>query len=149
MQRRVTNGTSPAPPARLQLLNASPGRFCWLDLAARDAREAVRFYEGLFGWSASTQAANGGVFQRFVHRGEDVGSLYQLSAALVARDAPSHWLPYVAVDDLDAAAQRAGPLGGAVLVAPFEVSNVARIALIADAVGAHVGLWAPHGKRAG
>ena len=130
----------------LQLLNSSPGRFCWLDLAARDAGKAMRFYEDLFGWSASTQAANGGVFQRFVHRGEDVGSLYQISAAMMARGVPSHWTPYVAVDDLDETAARTALLGGEIIIPPFEIENVARIALVADAVGAHVGLWAPLGK---
>jgi len=127
----------------LQLLNSNPGKFCWLDLAARDAGKAAQFYQGLFGWSASTQAANGGVFQRFVHRGEDVGSLYQISAALLARDVPSHWTPYVTTDDLEDTAERATALGGAVIVEPFEVAGVARIALIADAVGAHIGLWTP------
>jgi predicted enzyme related to lactoylglutathione lyase len=140
------SGTPPASPATLDLLSSSPGRFCWLDLAARDAGQAIRFYEGLFGWSARTEAANGGVFQRFVHRGRDIGSLYQISAALVARDAPSYWMPYVAIDDIDDTTRRAAALGGAVIVPPFKVSGVARIALIADAVGAHVGLWAPLGK---
>ncbi len=127
----------------IRLLRSEPGRFCWLDLAARDACAAARFYGGLFGWTSATQAANGGVFQRFSHRGEDVGSLYQLSASLVAREAPSHWTPYVAVGDIHDAAWRATALGGAVIVPPFEVAGVAHIALIADSVGAHVGLWSP------
>jgi predicted enzyme related to lactoylglutathione lyase len=126
-----------------QLLTSDPGRFCWLDLAAGDAPEAMRFYEGMFGWSAATQAANGGIFQRFQHGGEDVGSLYQLSAALLARGAASHWTPYVAVADIQRAAERATTLGGTIIVPPFEIEGVAHISLIADAVGAHVGLWAP------
>jgi predicted enzyme related to lactoylglutathione lyase len=28
------------------------GRFCWLDLAARDAPPAIEFYGELFGWRA-------------------------------------------------------------------------------------------------
>jgi predicted enzyme related to lactoylglutathione lyase len=41
------------------------------------------------------------------------------------------------------AASRAALLGGTVVVDPFVVSGVARIALILDSVGAVVGLWEP------
>ena len=37
-----------------------PGRFCWMDLAATDARGATEFYRELFGWTPILQAANGG-----------------------------------------------------------------------------------------
>jgi predicted enzyme related to lactoylglutathione lyase len=37
--------------------------------------------------------------------------------------------------------RRPSSLGGKVIVAPFEVAGVARIALIEDAVGALLGLW--------
>jgi predicted enzyme related to lactoylglutathione lyase len=39
------------------------------------------------------------------------------------------------------ATRRAATLGGEVIVRPFVVSGVARVALIVDAVGAQVGLW--------
>ena len=41
------------------------------------------------------------------------------------------------------ATSRADLLGGIVIVDPFVVSGVARIALILDSVGAVVGLWEP------
>jgi predicted enzyme related to lactoylglutathione lyase len=53
----------------------------------------------------------------------------------------SHWTPYVRVNDIEHAARRAAQIGGEVVVEPFLVSGVARIALILDAVGAVVGLW--------
>jgi predicted enzyme related to lactoylglutathione lyase len=34
-------------------------------------------------------------------------------------------------------------LGGRAIVQPFAVADIARIALILDSVGAHVGLWEP------
>ena len=118
------------------------GRFCWLDLAASDATEAKTFYRGLFGWTAVEQHANGGIFTRLCQLDRDVGSLYQMEAKL-ARKVPSHWTPYVRVADVELAAQRASELGGQVLVRPFVVPGVARIALIMDSVGAQVGLWEP------
>jgi predicted enzyme related to lactoylglutathione lyase len=55
----------------------------------------------------------------------------------------SHWTPYVRVSDIERAVERAAQFGGRVVVDPFLVSGVARIALILDSVGAVVGLWEP------
>lgn len=125
----------------VDLGKAMPGRFCWLDLAATDADSAKAFYGLLFGWTSSEQQANGGAFTRLRLSNDDVGSVYQLSRTHLAHGVPSHWTPYVRVDNLDDTARRAVALGGAVIVRPFVVSGVARIALIVDSVGAHVGLW--------
>jgi predicted enzyme related to lactoylglutathione lyase len=120
-----------------------PGRFCWLDLAASDADRAAHFYGRLFGWTAREQPANGGHFTRLQASGQDVGSLYQLRRELLGRGLRSHWTPYVRVLDVGDTAHRATEIGGTVVVPPFEVSGIARIALIADAVGAQIGLWEP------
>jgi predicted enzyme related to lactoylglutathione lyase len=56
---------------------------------------------------------------------------------------PSHWTPYIQVDDLDDTVRRVTAFGGKVIVRPFVVSGIARIALVLDSVGAHVGLWEP------
>ena len=47
------------------------------------------------------------------------------------------------VNDIEHVAGRATQFGGTVVVDPFLVSGVARIALILDSVGAVVGLWQP------
>lgn len=117
------------------------GRIAWLDLAASDAAAAKAFYAQAFGWTFVDQAANGGRFTRCRAGGEDVGSLYQLKQAQLDHGVPSHWTPYIRVASVDTAARRIVPLGGRLLVAPFDVPGMARIALIEDAVGALVGLW--------
>jgi predicted enzyme related to lactoylglutathione lyase len=47
------------------------------------------------------------------------------------------------VDDVNDAAARAVSFGGRLIVRPFVVSGIARIALILDSVGAQFGLWEP------
>jgi uncharacterized protein len=133
----------------LHLGNAGPGQFCWVDLAASDTDAAKAFYGQLFGWVSSEQAANGGSFTRLRQSGEDVGSVYQLSGRHLENGVPSHWTPYLRVDDVDVVVQRAVALGGEVIVSPFVVENTARIALILDCVGAQVGLWEPIGSGKG
>lgn len=123
-----------------------PGRFCWLDLAATDAVSATRFYHRLFGWTSREQAANGGHFTRLQCSGQEVGSLYQLRRDRLCRGAASHWTPYVRVLDVGDTARRASEMGGTVIVQPFDVSGIARIAVIVDAVGAQVGLWESIGR---
>jgi uncharacterized protein len=119
------------------------GRFCWLDLAATDAASAARFYSDLFGWTPQEHRANGGIFTRLRSGDQDVASLYQIQRQAVARGASSHWTAYVRVADVDDVACRVSEIGGTVLVQPSEVSGIARIALIADPVGAQFGLWGP------
>jgi predicted enzyme related to lactoylglutathione lyase len=127
----------------MQLGMTEVGRFCWLDLAASDADRAKAFYGGLLGWQAQEQAANNGSFIRMRLSDKDVGSIYQLRKAQIERGTPSHWTPYIRVDDLDGTVKSVDLFGGKVIIRPFIVTGIARIALIADSVGAHVGLWEP------
>jgi hypothetical protein len=129
--------------AVIQLGKTDAGQFCWLDLAATDADSAKAFYRNLFGWSSYEQLANGGSFTRLRMSDHDVGSIYQLKETLLANGMTSHWTPYVRVNDIERAAGRAAKFGGTVVVDPFLVSGVARIALILDSVDAVVGLWEP------
>jgi len=119
------------------------GQFCWLDLAATDAGSAKAFYRKMFGWTSHEQAVNGGSFIRLRLSNQDVGSIYQLRETLLERGVSSHWTPYVRVIDVDDSIRRTVLFGGTVVVHPFLVSGVARIALILDSVGALVGLWEP------
>jgi predicted enzyme related to lactoylglutathione lyase len=47
------------------------------------------------------------------------------------------------VESVRAAAGRVTACGARLVVAPFDVAGIARIALIEDAVGALLGLWEP------
>jgi predicted enzyme related to lactoylglutathione lyase len=120
---------------------AATGAFCWVDLAATDVDRARGFYGRLFGWSSRRCFSNRDSFTCARLSGETVASIYQLDQSVRARGMPSHWTPYVRVDDIDAALARVARLGGQIIVGPTAVSDTARAALIFDPVGAHVGLW--------
>lgn len=118
-----------------------PGSFIWHDLAAVDTAAASDFYRAVFGWSAMTEYANGGQFIRLQSEGHDVGSMYALSRREREHGVPSHWTSYVCVENIAAATRRVEAAHGVILVRPFEVEGVARIAVVADALGAVLGLW--------
>ena len=49
---------------------------------------------------------------------------------------PPNWLPYFAVEDCDASAAKAQALGGGTVVAPTDVPEVGRFAILRDPQGA-------------
>lgn len=125
----------------IDFADAAPGRFCWADLATHDAARAANFYARAFGWTARRARAGGGEIVRLALGGRDVASLYQLNGELRARGVPSHWTAYLRVADADAAVLRVAASGGRLVVAPFDASEDARVALVEDATGALLGLW--------
>ena len=100
------------------LVDTNAGRFCWVDLAATDAARAKAYYGKLFGWTSREQPVHGGRFTYMRSSGQNVGSLYQLRRDHLDRGVPSHWTPYIRVDDVDDAARRAS-FDGKVIVRPF------------------------------
>jgi len=58
-------------------------------------------------------------------------------------DAPAAWTTYVSVDDADKSAELASDAGGRVLLEPFDVLTVGRMAIILDPVGAAIAMWQP------
>jgi hypothetical protein len=121
--------------------NPEHARFCWVDLAARDAEIASSFYGNLFGWKTQDQDVIVGHFKRFLLGDMDVASLYQLNRRQLADGVPSHWTPYVAVNDVEQTASCAASLGATILVRPFDIAGIARVCLIRDPGGALIGLW--------
>jgi len=54
-----------------------------------------------------------------------------------------HWIAYIAVEDVDAAARRARDLGGQVLLPPVDIPGFGRAAVLRDPQGAAFGVFAP------
>uniref|UniRef100_A0A832MK72 VOC family protein n=1 Tax=Eiseniibacteriota bacterium TaxID=2212470 RepID=A0A832MK72_UNCEI len=117
------------------------GAFCWPELATPDLAGAGAFYGALLGWTAHAGAASGGTYVTFRLGGRDVGAAQAMNPGRLAGGVPPHWLPFVAVDDCDAAAARVAAHGGTVLGAPWDLRDSGRLAIALDAVGAPFGLW--------
>ena len=113
-----------------------PGAFSWNELVSNDVALANKFYTGLFGWTAEPFDANYTLFKK---DNAVVGGLMKCPQPGL----PSHWLPYVTVEDVDASAAKAKTLGAQVVAGPFDVPNVGRIAVLLDPHGAAIGLFKP------
>ena len=57
--------------------------------------------------------------------------------------APSAWMPYVHVKDIDVATTKAKKLGAEIMKDVTEVKGMGWLSILVDPTGAIVGLWEP------
>jgi uncharacterized protein len=121
----------------------APGTFSWTDLATTDPDAAKAFYGALFGWQAEDMPVPGGYYSMQRVDGKDVAAIAGQPPAQRDAGAPPAWQSYITVASADAAAQRAGELGGAVHAPAFDVMDAGRMAVIQDPQGAYFMVWEP------
>ena len=120
----------------------APGTFCWPELATSDYAGAKKFYTGLFGWAIQEQDMGGGeMYGIFTINGADVCAIYKMRPPEAAHGTPPHWNSYVAVANADQSAAKAKELGATVVMEPFDVMDLGRMAVIQDPTGAMFCIW--------
>ncbi|MBA3454853.1 MAG: VOC family protein [Deltaproteobacteria bacterium] len=111
--------------------------FCWNELYSKDPAASVAFYSAVGGFTVKQQDMPG------------MGAYYVLEAGGQPRagimaspmpQAPHAWLPYVAVANADATADKAKRLGATSLVPPTDIPGVGRFSIIVDPQGATIGI---------
>lgn len=126
--------------------NHVPGTFCYVELASTDPEASGRFYMDLFGWSRNDQdLGEFGIYTQFLLGDDIVAAQYRMPDAQKEAGVPANWGQYVSVDDVDAAAAKAGELGGATVMGPMDVMEHGRMAVLADPAGAVFCLWQKRG----
>ena len=112
-----------------------PGALAWTELVTKDPAKAEKFYTALFGWRPDTQQMAFGPYTTFFNGDKMAGGMMKLQEQWWD-NVPPHWMVYFAVADCDAAAARATVMGGDVKVAPTDIPNIGRFAVIKDPQGA-------------
>lgn len=113
--------------------------FVHVELNTTDLSKAKTFYGKLFDWKMQDTPAPQGTYTMIdVGEGTGGGMMKQLIPG-----APSAWLPYVEVDDIAAATQKAKSLGATVMMDVTEIPNMGWLSVITDPTGAEIGLWKP------
>lgn len=103
---------------------------CWNELATRDTAAAETFYTSLFGWRAKHDK---GAEMEYIELHKDdrgIGGMYAMFPGM--ENVPPHWLPYFAVNDCDAMAEKAKSLGGSLMMPPKDIPKVGRFAIVMD-----------------
>ena len=115
--------------------------FVWFDLTVAAGDEVDGFYRDLFGWSMEPGV---GDYRAWMSDGDQ-----PWAGTVAAGNVPSgRWVPYVVVDDLDAAAKRAVDLGGSV-VRDRQDGPAGTSVVVADPGGALLALFTPAAPAGG
>ncbi|MFD7876508.1 VOC family protein [Streptomyces sp. NPDC059766] len=114
----------------------TPGSLGWVELLTRSPERAETFYTTLFGWTVN---ASEHYTQWGVH-GADFGGMIAMDDKFPP-EVPPHWLPYFAVEDVDATAATTTAGDGSVLMEPTTMGGGRRLAVLRDPQGAVFGVY--------
>jgi uncharacterized protein len=112
--------------------------FVHCELATSDVDKAKTFYGELFDWKLEDMVMGDGHTYTLIGVGEGTGG--GIMKQMIPHG-PSMWMPYVLVDDIKAATQKARSLGANVMKDVTEVMDMGWLSIFTDPTGAMLGLW--------
>jgi len=98
------------------------------------------FYTRVFGWTAEDPNPEYGGYFSFLNDGVPVAGCM---TNMAGEGVPDMWQVYLATDDAEATAARATEHGGQSIMAPMQVGDLGKMAMILDVGGAPIGIWQP------
>jgi len=113
----------------------APGTFVWHDLVTDNPAVAKKFYGELFGWTFEPGKGVEPDYTIIRQQGVPIGGL-----VVPKQQTSPQWLSYVVVADVDRAVVAFRQAGGQVYRGPLNARNDLRVAAVADAQGAPIGL---------
>ena len=108
--------------------------FVHIELLTTDMGKAKEFYSKLFDWKLEEAPDN----YTMINVGQGTGGGMMKSPMMVST---SHWIPYVLVDDVAAATEKAKSLGATIYKGITDVLDIGRYTVIIDPTGAELALW--------
>ncbi|WP_263368252.1 VOC family protein [Edaphobacter bradus] len=112
-----------------------PQPFVHLELNTPDLAKAKDFYGQLCGWTFEDNPMPMGVYSLFKPDTGPGGGMYTMAGA------PTAWLPYIGVDNIKTATDKATSLGAKVIVNNQEVPGHGWMSVLVDPTGAAIALW--------
>ncbi len=109
--------------------------FVHIELSTDDLGRAKEFYQKLFAWELEDFP---GMDYTLIKVGEGTGGGMMKSPM---PGIPPHWLPYVLVDDVAAATEKARSLGATICKEVTEVPGYGLFSVLTDPTGATIALW--------
>ena len=126
-------------------MGPTPLRVWWHELNTWDPEQARHFYHVTLGWDFQPTTLPDGTRYWVAHKeGRAVGGIFQLTEPAF-EGIPSHWMTYLAVEDIATAQKKAAEAGGEILRPAFRLPGVGRLSVVSDTTGAFIGLIQPEG----
>lgn len=114
-----------------------PNPFAYAELHTNQPESTRDFYGNLFDWDLTVEETQMGPYTM-------IDTKEGFPAGLMsAQNGSSYWVPYVQVEDLETATERAKDLGAKPVYELVEVPDAGRFSLLTDPSGASFGLWKP------
>jgi uncharacterized protein len=107
-----------------------PNSFCWNELSTNDTQKAGEFYTNLFGWTKQEFSDAPIEYTMFSNGDRTAGGMYKITPEMGPM--PPNWMVYFAVEDCDAAVQRATELGARVMKPADDIPGIGRFAILTD-----------------
>jgi predicted enzyme related to lactoylglutathione lyase len=112
--------------------------FVHVELMSTDVDAAKSFYGKLFDWKLEDVPLGDDGTYTMINVGEGTGGGLMKNPM---PNAESSWVPYVVVDDVKKAADKAKSLGATIMKEKTEVTGMGSFVIIDDPTGAMLGLW--------
>jgi predicted enzyme related to lactoylglutathione lyase len=117
----------------------APGAVHWTELWSKDVEADLAWLTGTFGFGTETMQMPNGPYTILTSDGEYAGGVM----ASTEEKAPSMWLPWIQVTDVDATVAGIEAEGGASVSPSMDLPTVGRMAVVADPTGGVFGVITP------
>jgi uncharacterized protein len=118
------------------------GSFHWNELVTRDVEKAKKFYGDVIGWKFDGMPMPDGTYWVAKVDDKPVAGLFPI-AGPQWQGVPEHWLPYLAIDDVDARVKKATAASAKLMRPIFDIPGIGRIAILTEPGGAGIGWITP------
>lgn len=108
------------------------------ELNTTDPDKARAFYGSLFDWNLKDMPMPEGNYTMIEVGGDGTGGGIMKHPM---PGQPSVWIPYISVDDVDAATTKARSLGGQIIRDVTPIPGMGSFSIVLDPTGAAFGLW--------
>lgn len=116
-----------------ELVNEN-GAFTWNELVTDNTEVAKQFFAEVLGWSTEETQMPTGIYTTFKVGDDMAAGMMEKTPDMGPM--PNAWSVYFAVDDCDGCTEKIGELGGSVIVPPFDIEGIGRMAVARDPQGA-------------
>lgn len=128
------------------------GEFMWNELMTRDDSAALGFFEKLLGWSHDDWPLgpdpSAGVYRLMKVGQKSAAGIMKMTEPQFPSQVPTHWMSYIAVDNVDKRWDQALALGAEAIHPPTDIPQVGRFCIFKDPTGAPIAIMTPLGGTA-
>lgn len=119
------------------------GSIHWSELVSADVEGSKKFFSEIAGWTINTMPMPNGDYNICMVDGAPVAGIMGVDQIQADHDVQPHWMTYIAVADVDAAAKSVSSTGGTLIREPFDIPGVGRIAIVMDPGQGVCGIMTP------